>query len=177
LPEAQLDRFMFKILVDYPSEQEEMKIIDLLSQPDEPVLNRVLSAGDIMALQDIVRQVPCAEHVMRYAMSLARSTRPQLGTCPQFIRDYVSWGAGPRASQYLVLSAKARALLEGRYFVSIEDIQSVAHPVLRHRIVTNFTAEADGVSGDQIVDRLLQELPEAPTPDLDRLGTDRVLSS
>jgi MoxR-like ATPase len=177
LPEAQLDRFMFKVLVNYPSEEEEMKIIDLLSQPSEPVLNRIFSAHDIMGLQDIVRQVPCADHVMRYAMRLARSTRPQMEGSPKFIRDYVSWGAGPRASQYLVLASKARALLEGRYFVSIQDIQWVAHPVLRHRIVTNFTAEADGVSPDNLVDRLLHDLPEAPTPDLDRLGADRVLSS
>jgi MoxR-like ATPase len=175
LPEAQLDRFMLKVLVDYPSEQEEIEIIGLTAQSDDVALERVFSSEDILALQELVRRVPCGDHVMRYAMRLARATRPQLEDAPQFIHDYVSWGAGPRASQYLVIAGKARAILNGRAHVTTEDIQEMAHPVLRHRIVLNFNAEADGVSSDQLIDRLLAEVATAATPDLDAIGAGRVL--
>lgn len=175
LPEAQLDRFMFKVLVDYPNEEDELKIIGLTTSSSDFELKRVFSGQDILALQEVVRRVPCAEHVMRYAMRLARTTRPQLDGAPQFIADYVSWGAGPRASQYLVMAGKARAIMLGRYHVSTEDIVAVAHPVLRHRIVTNFNAEVDGISADWIVDRLLAEVPRGETPDLDAIGAGRVL--
>lgn len=175
LPEAQLDRFMFKILVGYPSEEEELRIISLTTSGDDAQLQRVFSSEDILSLQDIVRRVPCGDHVMRYAMRLARSSRPQEKDAPQFIRDYVSWGAGPRASQYLVIGAKARAILHGRYHVTIDDIASVAHPVLRHRLVTNFNAEADAVTSDQLVERLLKDVPQSSTPALDAVGARRVL--
>lgn len=177
LPEAQLDRFMFKVLVEYPSEAEELQIIQLTTTSAEVGLQRIFSAEDILSLQEIVRQVPCGDHIMRYAMRLARATRPQLEGAPPFVRDYVSWGAGPRASQFLVIAGKARALLRGRYHVTIEDIQSVSHPVLRHRIVTNFNAEADAVTSDQLVDRLLADVPTSSTPELDAIGARRVLSS
>lgn len=187
LPEAQLDRFMFKVLVDYPSEEEELRIISLTTMSADPVMERVFSDEDILALQDIVRKVPCPDHVMRYAMRLARATRPARltgrrddesgGPVLKFVSDYISWGAGPRASQNLVLAGKARAILNGRYHVSTEDIQSVAHPVLRHRIVTNFNAEAEGVGVDQLVDRLLRDVPLSVTPDLEAVGASRVLSA
>jgi MoxR-like ATPase len=133
LPEAQLDRFMFQVFVDYPSEEEE--------------------------LQQTVRRIPAADHVIRYAMQFARLTRREKGNVPDFITKYVSWGAGPRASQYLILGAKARAMLKGRAYVSTEDVRAVAAPVLRHRIVTNFNAEAEGVNSDEIVRRLAELIP------------------
>ncbi|MCG8403883.1 MAG: MoxR family ATPase [Phycisphaerales bacterium] len=176
LPEAQLDRFMFKILVDYPSEEEELRIIELTTSTSDAPLKRVFSSVDIQALQEVVRRVPCADHVMRYAMRLARASRPQSEGAPQFVSDFVSWGAGPRASQFLVLAGKARAILGGRYHVSTEDIRAVAHPVLRHRIVTNFNAEVDGMTSDRVVDLLLMEIPQSETPDLDAVGAGRVLS-
>ena len=160
LPEAQLDRFMFKILVDYPSEQEEFEIVKLTTTTTELEPEYVLSARDIIQLQRVVRRVPCAEHIIRYAMKFARWTRPNDEHAPQFIKDYVEWGAGPRASQFLTLAGKARAALNGRYYVSTEDIRQVAPPVLRHRIITNFNAEAEGVRSDQIVDWLIRDIPK-----------------
>jgi MoxR-like ATPase len=176
LPEAQLDRFMCKVLMEYPSEDEELAIIGLTSNVEEIPLTRMFTAEEIMTLQDVVRQVPCGDHVMKYAMRLARASRPQLEGAPKFIRDYVSWGAGPRASQFLVIAGKARAILQGRYFVAIEDIRAVAHPVLRHRIVTNFNAEADAVSSDTLIDKLLKEIAEVQTPELDSIGARKVLA-
>lgn len=175
LPEAQLDRFMFKVLVDYPTEEEELRIISMTTSGEDATLKRIFSSADILALQTVVRRVPCADHVMRYAMKLARISRPQSDEAPQFIRDYVSWGAGPRASLNLVLAAKARAILFGRHYVSTEDVVAVSHPVLRHRIVTNFNAEVDGITSDRIVDMLLADTPRAETPDLDAIGAGRVL--
>jgi len=159
LPEAQLDRFMFNILVDYPSEEEELDIVRLTTSARSPTVTKVLSGDDILKLQEIVRKVPVADHVTRYAIRLTRNTRREKGDVPDFIRDYVSWGAGPRASQYLVLAAKARAVLHGHYHVSIEDIRSVANPVLRHRIITNFNAEAEGLKPDDVVERLIKTIP------------------
>lgn len=175
LPEAQLDRFMLKVLVEYPSAEEELAIISLTTQTEEPTLERVFSGEDILALQELVRRIPCADHVMRYAMRLARCTRPQSGEAPKFIRDYVSWGAGPRASQYLVIAAKARAVLNGRTMVTTEDVQAVAHPVLRHRLVLNFNAEADAISTGGLIDKLISDVPTASTPDVDAVGAGRVL--
>ena len=187
LPEAQLDRFMFKVLVDYPTEEEELRIIGLTTTAADPAIERVFSDEDILALQEIVRRVPCPDHVMRYAMRLARATRPARLAARRaderdhpvlkFVSDYVSWGAGPRASQYLVLAGKARAILDGRYHVATEDIQAVAHPVLRHRIVTNFNAEAEGIGVDQLVDWLIRDVPAHMTPDLEAVGASRVLST
>jgi MoxR-like ATPase len=159
LPEAQLDRFMLNILVDYPSEDEELDIVRLTTSIHKPTVAKVLSGNDILGLQEIVRKVPVADHAARYAIRLTRSTRREKEDAPGFIRDFVSWGAGPRASQYLVLAAKARAVLHGNYHVSIDDIRAVAGPVLRHRIITNFNAEAEGLKPDDIVERLIKTIP------------------
>jgi len=159
LPEAQLDRFMFKVLVDYPSEKEEFEIIRLTTAPFAPQLARTLSAAEIIELQEIVRRVPVADHVIQYAMKLVRLTRVGKGGIPKFVEENVSWGAGPRASQYLILGGKARAILHGRYYVSTEDIAAVAPPVLRHRIITNFNAEAEGITSDKLVGELLKFVP------------------
>jgi MoxR-like ATPase len=159
LPEAQLDRFMFNVFVDYPSEDEELEIIKRTTADVEQKLTATLSAEDILGLQKIVRRVPVADHVSRYALKFTRLTRREQGDVPDFISDYVSWGAGPRASQYLVLGAKARAVLHGRFYASCEDIRAVAPPVLRHRIMTNFNAEAEGVKPDDIIARLAEIIP------------------
>jgi MoxR-like ATPase len=158
LPEAQLDRFMFMVKVDYPSMDEEREILHRTTESTDVELKPVLSGQEILDLQDIVRRVPIADQVMDYALRLTRSTRLTAPDCPGYIKDWLSWGAGPRASQYLVLGAKARAILKGRFYVSGEDVASVAHPVLRHRLITNFSAEAEGINSDRVVDRLLQEI-------------------
>ncbi len=160
LPEAQLDRFMFNTFVDYPGEEEELEIIKRTTADITVEVAPTLKAEEIIELQHIVRRVPIADGVARYALALARTTRPNQEDAPGFIRDYVSWGAGPRASQYLVLGAKARAVIQGRFFVSEEDIQTVAYPVLRHRIMTNFNAEAEGVKPDEIVRRLIEHVDQ-----------------
>ncbi len=159
LPEAQLDRFMFNILVDYPTESEEFEIMRRTTTVQEAKLEHILSGEEILSLQKIVRKVPIADHVIKYATSLARATRLNQPEAPDFVKDCLSWGAGPRASQYLILGGKARAILQGRYFVSTDDIKSVAHPVLRHRIITNFNAEAEGIKPDDIIDKLLDHVP------------------
>jgi MoxR-like ATPase len=158
LPEAQLDRFMFSVFVDYPSSAEEMEIVKSTTSAYSPDLGRVLTTGEIAELQGLVRRVPVADEVIAFAVRLAGSTRPSEKNSPQFIRDWVSWGAGPRASQYLILGAKTRAMLSGRYTPAIGDVRAVARPVLRHRIVTNFAAEAENVKPDAIVQRLVEEL-------------------
>ena len=160
LPEAQLDRFMFNIFVDYPESGEEIEIVETTTSAYSPQLERVLNAKDIIALQQLVRRVPVPRHVVEYAVRLARSTRPGEEQAPQFIKDWVNWGAGPRASQYLILGAKTRAILHGRYAPECEDVRAVARPVLRHRIITNFNAEADGITTIDIITRLLAEIPE-----------------
>ncbi|MCH7839345.1 MAG: MoxR family ATPase [Planctomycetes bacterium] len=174
LPEAQLDRFMFKVLVDYPSEEEEFQIVKRTTAPLEWAVGRTLKAQDVMELQEIVRRVPCADHVIRYALKLVRATRVDKGDVPKFVTDYVSWGAGPRASQNLVLTGKARAILQGRYFVATEDIQTVARPVLRHRILMNFNADADGVRSDDIINRLLETQTVSPAATMDDAMAGRV---
>jgi MoxR-like ATPase len=158
LPEAQLDRFMFNVLVDYPTHDEEEKIVSSTTSDYEAKLERVLTGADILALQKLIRRVPVADHVVRYAVRLARATRGREGA-PEFVKQWVSWGAGPRASQYLVLGAKTRAVLLGRYAPGIEDVRAVAPAVLRHRIVTNFTAEAEGVKPERIIADLLAHVP------------------
>jgi MoxR-like ATPase len=175
LPEAQQDRFMFNILVDYPEEEEEFRIVEMTTSTHSAKIDRVLSATDILEMQDIVRKVPVAPYVIRYAMKFTRLTRKasRVGAgantqkkvdadVPDFVRDYVTWGAGPRATQFLILAAKARAVLHGRYYVSCEDVRAVAPPVMRHRIITNFNAEADGVRPDDIVQRLTNLIPRDP---------------
>jgi MoxR-like ATPase len=160
LPEAQLDRFMFNIYVNYPSDQEENIIVKTTTSAYSQQLSPVMQAEKIVELQSLVRRVPVSDHVIGYAVRLARKTRPVEDEVPDFIKNWVSWGAGPRASQYMILGAKTKSVLDGRYSPSCEDIRTVAKPVLRHRIVTSFTAEADGVNTDQIVDRLLEVVRE-----------------
>jgi MoxR-like ATPase len=155
LPEAQLDRFMFEIDVPYPSDEEERQIVKTQTSPIRPTLHKVLSPQRIVELQDLVLRVPVADHVIRYAVALARASRPQEVTAPDFIKRYVSWGAGPRASQYLILAGKARAILDGRFAVSTDDVTALAQPVLVHRIVPSFHAEAERVTSAQLVGRLL----------------------
>ncbi len=159
LPEAQLDRFMFNIFVDYPDEDEELQIVRRTTADVSTPITQMLSADEIIKLGDIVRKVPVADHVLRYALQFTRLTRRNATSAPDFVKSYVSWGAGPRASQYLVLGAKARALLHGRYYATCEDIRAVAAPVLRHRIMTNFNAEAEGIKPDEIIRRLIELIP------------------
>jgi MoxR-like ATPase len=166
LPEAQLDRFMFHVWVDYPTADEELQIIKRTTADLEVKITPMLHAEQISDLTRIVRKIPIADHVARYAMELVRMTRRQEPAAPDFVREYVQWGAGPRASQYLVLGAKARAVLLGRFFVTHDDIRAVAAPVLRHRLKMNFNADAAGITADEIVRRLLAQVPldieEAP---------------
>jgi len=162
LPEAQLDRFMFEIIIDYPSEAEEAEIVRSTTSAYEAQLSRVLSGEDILRLQKLVRRVPVSDHVVGYAVQLARRTRPRSPDAPKFIKDWLSWGAGPRASQYLILGAKTQAVLDGRFSPSVEDVRAVAPSVLRHRLVTNFSAEADGITAGDIVARLLEAAKAAP---------------
>ena len=169
LPEAQLDRFMFNTYVDYPEEDEEFDIVRRTTADITATAGPVLSGERILALQRIVRRVPAPDHVVRYAMRLVRLTRSNKNDVPSFVRDYVSWGAGPRATQYLVLGAKARAVLHGRFHAGVDDIRAVAYPVLRHRIVTNFNAEAEGVKPDDLIARLLDAVDNEDTATTEKL--------
>ncbi len=163
LPEAQLDRFMFNIQIGYPSLEEEVQIIQRTTVRETAVAGPVLSGEDVQKVQDLVRECPVPEHVVRYALRLVRATRAFEGEGtddrPKMVRDYLSWGAGPRAGQYLVLAAKAKAVLEGGFHATVDHVRSIALPVLRHRIITNFNAEADGVDADDVVRALLAEIP------------------
>jgi MoxR-like ATPase len=166
LPEAQLDRFMFNTFVDYPTEEDEFQIVRRTTADVSTEVTPTLSSEEILELAHIVRRVPVADHVLRYALRFTRLTRRERGEVPDFIQNYVSWGAGPRASQYLILGAKARAVLHGRYCALPEDVRAVAFPVLRHRIMTNFNAEAEGIKPDDIIRRLIETIPvdsEGPT--------------
>ena len=165
LPEAQLDRFMFNVWVDYPDEDEELEIVKRTTSDLEPKITPMLGAQEIDQLTKIVRKVPVADHIARYALRLARATRCNREDAPDFVKENIMWGAGPRASQYLVLGAKARAVLHGRYHVSTEDIHAVALPVLRHRIKTNFNADAEGITPDDIVRRLIEHMPAVDDQD------------
>lgn len=157
LPEAQLDRFMFNLWLEYPSHDEEMQIVRTTTGDHTPSPSRVLTGAQIVRFQDLVRRVPVADNVIEFAVRLATMTRPKSDRAPKFIRDWLSWGAGPRASQNLILGAKTRAILSGRHTPDINDVRAVAGPTLRHRIVPNFNAEADGVTAIEIVERLLRE--------------------
>jgi MoxR-like ATPase len=156
LPEAQLDRFMFLVDVDYPTNEEEAQIVKQTTGAWAPRPQKILSPEKIRELQDLVLRVPAADHVVRYAVELARRSRPQAPGAADFVKQYLAWGAGPRASQFLTLAAKARAVLDGRYAASVDDVRAMARPVLRHRLITNFSAEAEGVRPEQLVDRLLE---------------------
>ncbi|HET8733111.1 MAG TPA: AAA family ATPase [Anaeromyxobacteraceae bacterium] len=155
LPEAQLDRFMFYVKVTYPSASEELEIVRSTTQAARAALRRVLSPEKIRRLQDLVLRVPAADHVVKHAVDLARATRPADPTAPDFVRENVAWGAGPRAGQYLVLGAKSRAILDGRLAASVEDVRALARHVLVHRVITNFRAESEGLDSGAIVDRVL----------------------
>jgi MoxR-like ATPase len=158
LPEAQLDRFMFYVQVSYPSAAEELEIVRSTTQAARAVLRRVLSPGKIRQLQELVLRVPAADHVVRHAVELARMTRPGDPAAPDFVKENVSWGAGPRAGQYLVLGAKSRAILDGRMAASVEDVRALARHVLVHRVITNFRAESEGMTSATIVERLLAQV-------------------
>ncbi|MEI6492950.1 MAG: MoxR family ATPase [Verrucomicrobiota bacterium] len=160
LPEAQLDRFMFSIHVDYPSEAEEEMIAKVTTRPEKVTFKKILRADEILELQRVVRELPISDHVIKYATRLARSTRPSDPRAPDFIKKWIHCGAGPRATQYLVIAAKARAVIDGRLLVTSDDVRSAASPVLRHRMFTNFTADSEGMDTDKIVKKLLDAVPE-----------------
>jgi len=160
LPEAQLDRFLFKIFVDYPSDAEELEIMKRVTTPNKVTIKPVLNGEQISLLQEIVMRVPVADHVYHYAKKIVRSTRPAMGEAPDFIKNWINWGAGPRASLNLILAGKARAILNGQFHVSCEDIEAVAPSVLRHRIACNFTAQAEGITTDKVIEKLLQSVPK-----------------
>ncbi len=162
LPEAQLDRFMLEIRVDYPTEEEEMDVMRLTTTSFDESVDEVLSKEEIISIQETVRRVPVADSVIKYAMTLVRKTRTGTEAAPDFINEWVSWGAGPRATKYLIVGGKARAVLHGRPYVASEDIQAVAHSVLRHRVITNFSAEAEGISTNDITDKLLESVSPVP---------------
>ena len=160
LPEAQQDRFMFKIFVQYPSYEEEYRIAETTTTGLDRTIEPVLSAEQIVHFQNTVRQVPTAPHVIAYALRLVRATRVQHDGAPEFIRDWVTWGAGPRGLQYLLIGGKARAALDGRFFATTDDVKAVARPVLRHRIITNFNAESEGITTDHIIEKLLERIDD-----------------
>ncbi len=157
LPEAQLDRFMFNLWLDYPSFEEEMKIVEATTSEYKPELNKIISAKEIISYQDLVRKVPVAENVIKFAVQVSNKTRPNESNSPDYIKKWISWGAGPRASQYLILAAKTRAIVQGRFSPNIDDVKSAMVPVLRHRIITNFNAEAEGISSVDVINKLMEE--------------------
>lgn len=154
LPEAQLDRFMFNLWLDYPTKEEEIKIVETTTSDYKPQLNKVLSSSEIMKFQDLVRKVPVAPNVIEFAVKVSNMTRPVNGNAPQYVKDWVTWGSGPRASQYLVLAAKTKAVMDGRFTPNIDDVKNSMRPVLRHRIITNFSAEAEGISSLDVIKRI-----------------------
>jgi MoxR-like ATPase len=156
LPEAQLDRFMFHIVIDHPPEDEEFEVVRSTTAIIDPHFERTVTGEDLIAFQRLVRRVPVAEPVMRYALNLVRTSRPKSPQCPDNVKKWVAFGGSVRAAQYLVLGAKARALTSGRYHVSFDDIRAMAHPVLRHRVLTNFHAQSEGITTDTLIDRLLE---------------------
>src|SRR5580765_3586396 len=159
LPEAQLDRFMFHIVIEHPPEEEELDVVRRTTAIQDPKLERPVSGEDLIAFQRLVRKVPVSEPVMRHALDIVRATRPSAKESPDFVNKWIAFGASVRAAQYLVLGGKARALTSGRYHVSFEDIRTLAHPVLRHRVLTNFHAQSEGVTSDALVDKLLEAVP------------------
>jgi MoxR-like ATPase len=164
LPEAQLDRFMFNIKVDYPTAAEEEQILAATTRHEKPEVTKVLSARAILNLQKLVSSVAVSEYIIKYVASLVRATRPKDESAPKFVRELVDWGAGPRAGQFLIHGGKALAAMDGRFSVAIDDVQKVAIPVLRHRISTNFQAQAEGMSAEDVIDRLLADIPIPEIP-------------
>jgi MoxR-like ATPase len=177
LPEAQLDRFMLEIRVDYPTEDEEMDVMRLTTTKFDESVSEVLSKDEILEIQKTVRRVPIADSVIKYATKLVRKTRTGTPDAPDFVNEWVSWGAGPRATKYLIIGGKARAMLHGRPYVASEDIQAVAHSVLRHRVITNFSAEAEGISTDDITDKLLESVSPVSRDDAKDERVSEVLRS
>ncbi len=161
LPEAQQDRFMFKVFVEYPNYEEEYRVADTTTRVESSVVNGILSGDEVKSIQDLVRRVPIPPHVIHYALRLVRATRiDEEEGVPDSMREFLSWGAGPRAVQFLLLGAKAKAVMDGRSSATVADVKSIAHPVLRHRIITTFNAESSGVTTDDVVDSLLSEISE-----------------
>ena len=160
LPEAQLDRFMFHIVIEHPPEDEEYNVVRTTTAIIDPKFERPVSGAELVAFQRLVRRVPVSEPVMRYALRLVRTSRPKAQDAPDLVKKYVAFGASVRAAQFLILGAKAKALTEGRYHVSFDDIKALAHPVLRHRVLTNFRAESEGVTSDALIDELLKTVPQ-----------------
>jgi MoxR-like ATPase len=159
LPEAQLDRFMFHIVIEHPPEDEEYNVVRTTTAILDPQFQRPVTGADLVAFQRLVRRVPVAEPVMRYALRLVRTSRPKAAEAPEMVKKYVAFGASVRAAQFLILGAKAKALTDGRYHVGFEDIRALAHPVLRHRVLTNFRAESEGVTSDALIDELIKTVP------------------
>jgi MoxR-like ATPase len=159
LPEAQLDRFLFNIMVKYPSKSEEFDIMRNVTNDEEPKLEKVVDGPTILELQHLVRRIPVADHVFKYALELVRATRPDEPEAPEFVKKLMSWGAGPRASLNLILAGKARAALRGRCHVSTDDVREVCLPILRHRIIPNFAARSEGMTSDSLIEKLLEEIP------------------
>lgn len=167
LPEAQLDRFMFNIKVDYPSATEEEQILAATTRQDKPEVRKILSSRAILNLQKLVGSVAVSEYIIKYVATLVRATRPKDESAPEFVRELVDWGAGPRAGQFLIHGGKALAAMDGRFTVAIDDVQKIAIPVLRHRVSTNFQAQAEGMTTEDVIDRLLKEIP---TPEIPKYG-------
>ncbi|MEJ5262308.1 MAG: MoxR family ATPase [Ignavibacterium sp.] len=157
LPEAQLDRFMFNLWLDYPTYEEEIKVVQTTTSGYNAKLNKVVTAQEILTFQDLIRRVPVADNVIQFAVKVSNMTRPVNGSSPQFVKQWITWGAGPRASQYLILAAKSRAVIQGRFTPNIDDVKAAMLPVLRHRIITNFSAEAEGISSVDVIKKLLEE--------------------
>ena len=157
LPEAQLDRFMFNLWLEYPSVEEEIKVVQTTTSEYKPTLNKVVSSDELIVFQDLVRKVPVAPNVIEFAVKVSNMTRPINGNAPKYVKDWVTWGAGPRASQYLVMAAKTRSIIHGRFTPNIDDIKASMLPVLRHRIITNFSAEAEGISSIDVIKRVEAE--------------------
>ena len=156
LPEAQLDRFMFNLWLDYPSYNEEVEIVKATTGAFTPVVEPVITAGELVKYQELIRSVPVADNIIEYAARIVHSTRPNAPEAPAFIKDWVRWGAGPRASQYMILAAKTRAVLYGRFTPNKDDVKAVLNPILRHRVITNFSAEAEGITSVEIVKKLIE---------------------
>ena len=159
LPEAQLDRFLFNIMVKYPSHDEELDIMESVTTDEEPVINEVVNGASILEFQHVVRRIPVARHVFLYAAALVRATRPDEPEAPEFVKTFMAWGAGPRASLNLILAGKARAALRGRCHVSVEDIKELCLPILRHRIIPSFAARSEGMTADILIEKLVAEIP------------------
>ena len=168
LPEAQLDRFMFNIKVGYPSASEEEQILTSTTRQEKPEVRKILSSRAILNLQKLVGSVAVSEYIIKYVAALVRATRPKDEKAPKFVREWVDWGAGPRAGQFLIYGGKALAAMDGRFAVAVEDIQKVAVPVLRHRVSTNFQAQAEGVTNEDVIAKLLKEIP---TPEIPKYGS------